>query len=48
MFEFWRQKKMTEEQVKELEDQLNYYSFHKAYSEKIGDLEEAKINLAKM
>ena len=39
---------MSEEQVKELETLFNYYSFNKAYSEKIGDLEEAKINLAKM
>ena len=39
---------MNEEQVKELETLLNYYSFNKAYSEKIEDLEEAKINLAKM
>ena len=39
---------MNEEQIKELETLFNYYSFNKAYSEKIGDLEEAKINLAKI
>lgn len=39
---------LTEKQVEELEYQYNYYSFYKAYSEKIGDLEEAKINLAKI
>ena len=39
---------LTEKQVEELEYQYNYYSFCKAYGKKNRDLEEEKINLAKM
>ena len=39
---------LTEKQVEELEYQYNYYSFRKEFNEKVGDMEESKINLAKM
>ena len=39
---------LTEKQIEELEYQYNYYSFRKEFNEKVGDMEESKINLAKM
>ena len=39
---------LTEKQLEELEYQYNYYSFRKEFNEKVGDMEESKINLAKM
>lgn len=44
-----RSKKMlTKEQEEILEDHYNYYSFRKELNEIVGDIEESKINLAKM
>lgn len=41
-------KLLTKEQEEILEYQYNYYSFRKEFNEKVGDMEESKINLAKM
>ena len=39
---------LTKEQEEILEDHYNYYSFRKELNEIVGDIEESKINLAKM
>ena len=39
---------LTKEQEEILEYHYNYYSFRKELNEIVGDIEESKINLAKM